>query len=72
MRRGVFGWSKPMHVEHFRAIGLVRRALKKGCRSLAEICEETKLFYDQVLSALEYLANDEGLEIAEEVLNDYA
>jgi len=51
-------WDKPLHVEHFRAIGMVRRALEAGCRTIAEICDYTGLHHTDVVSALRYLARE--------------
>jgi len=51
-------WRRPMHVEHFRAIGLVRLALEAGCRTMREICEYTGLLHTEVRSALKEIERE--------------
>jgi len=45
-------------VEHFKAIGDVRKALRAGCESLGEIVEHTGLWHKDALAALWCLASE--------------
>ena len=52
------GWDRPLHAEHFEAIGKVRKALKAGCRTIGEIVEYTGLWVTDVISALNYILEE--------------
>lgn len=51
-------WSRAIMVEHFKAIGDVRKALRAGCGSLSKIVEHTGLWYKDALAALWCLASE--------------
>ena len=54
------GWTRPIEVGHFEAIGKVRKALKAGCRTIGEIVEYTGLWIGDVISALNYILEEQG------------
>ena len=60
------GWDRPIMVDHFEAIGLVRKAIKAGCRTFEEIVDYTKLHYTDVLAALAVIVQEDGgLEVGQ-------
>ena len=58
-----FEWDRPITVDHLVAIGMVRKALEKGCRTIDEIVDYTGLWHIDAACALRYLLGDRAEKI---------
>ena len=58
-----FEWDRPLTLDHLVAIGMVRKALEKGCRTIDEIVDYTGLWHIDAACALRYLLGDRAEKI---------